>query len=98
MRLDVLLTPASCGDDIAGRTVVVLDVLRATTTIVEALAAGARTLYPVASIEEAIRLANTLGREEVLLCGERKALPIEGFDLGNSPPSSPASGWPGRRS
>lgn len=86
MRLDVLLTPAELvPSEIAGRTVVVLDVLRATTSIVEALAAGARTLYPVATIEEAIGLAKTLGRDEVLLAGERKALPIEGFDLGNSP-------------
>lgn len=86
MKLDVLLTPGELSPaDVAGRTVVVLDVLRATTSIVEALAAGARALYPVATIEEAIRLANTLGREEVLLAGERKALPIEGFDLGNSP-------------
>jgi 2-phosphosulfolactate phosphatase len=60
-------------------------VLRASSTVVEALAAGARAIYPVSSIEEAIRLANTFGREEVLLCGERKCLPIEGFDLGNSP-------------
>ena len=86
MKLDVLLTPGELAPgEIAGRTVVVLDVLRATTSIVEALAAGARTLYPVATIEEAIGLAKTLGRDEVLLAGERKALPIEGFDLGNSP-------------
>ena len=86
MNLDVLLTPGDVSPgEIAERTVVVLDVLRASTSIVEALASGARTLYPVATIEEAIRLANTLGREEVLLAGERKALPIEGFDLGNSP-------------
>lgn len=86
MKLDVLLTPAELlPSEIVGRTVVVLDVLRASTTIVEALAAGARTLFPVATIEEAIGLAKTLGRDEVLLAGERKALPIEGFDLGNSP-------------
>jgi 2-phosphosulfolactate phosphatase len=85
-RLDVLLTPGELAPgEIAGRTVVVLDVLRASTSIVEALASGARTLFPVATIEEAIGLAKTLGREEVLLAGERKALPIEGFDLGNSP-------------
>ena len=86
MKLDVLLTPGELAPgEIADRTVVVLDILRATSTIVEALGAGARTLYPVGSIEEALRLANTLGRDEVLLAGERKALPIEGFDLGNSP-------------
>lgn len=85
-KLDVLLTPGDLvPGEIAGRTVVMLDVLRASTSIVEALASGARTLYPVATIEEAIGLARTLGRDEVLLAGERKALPIEGFDLGNSP-------------
>lgn len=86
MRLDVLLTPGELvPGEIAERTVVVLDVLRASSSIVEALAAGARALYPAGTIEEAIRLANTLGRDEVLLAGERKCLPIEGFDLGNSP-------------
>ena len=86
MKLDVLLTPGELmPGDIAERTVVVIDVLRASSTIVQALSAGARALFPVASIEEALRLANTLGREEVLLCGERRSLPIEGFDLGNSP-------------
>ncbi|HEX8903214.1 MAG TPA: 2-phosphosulfolactate phosphatase [Longimicrobiaceae bacterium] len=86
MKLDVLLTPGELmPGDIAERTVVVIDVLRASSTIVQALAAGAKALFPVASIEEALRLANTLGRDEVLLCGERKSLPIEGFDLGNSP-------------
>lgn len=86
MKLDVLLTPGELlPGDIAERTVVVIDALRASSTIVQALAAGAKALFPVASIEEALRLANTLGRDEVLLCGERKSLPIEGFDLGNSP-------------
>jgi 2-phosphosulfolactate phosphatase len=86
MKLDVLLTPGELvPGEIAERTVVVLDVLRASSSIVEALSAGARALFPVGTIEEAIRLANTLGRDEVLLAGERKCLPIEGFDLGNSP-------------
>jgi 2-phosphosulfolactate phosphatase len=65
--------------------VVVLDILRATSSIVQALSAGARAIYPVASIEDALRLANTFGRDDVLLCGERKCVRIEGFDLGNSP-------------
>ena len=86
MKLDVLITPGELMPaDVARRTVVVVDVLRASSTIVEALAAGARALYPVAEVEEALRLANTLGRDEVLLSGERKSLAIEGFDLGNSP-------------
>lgn len=86
MKLDVFLTPGEVAPaDTADRTVVVIDVLRATSSIVEAIGVGAKTIYPVGSIEEALRLANTLGRDEVLLCGERKCLPIEGFDLGNSP-------------
>lgn len=86
MRLDVFLTPGEVAPaDTADRVVVVIDVLRATSSIVEAIGAGARTIFPVSSIEEALRLANSLGRDGVLLCGERKCLPIEGFDLGNSP-------------
>jgi 2-phosphosulfolactate phosphatase len=86
MRLDVFLTPGEVVPaEVSGRTVVVLDVLRATSTIVEALGAGAKAIYPVASIEDALRLAKSIGREEVLLCGERRCVPIEGFDLGNSP-------------
>jgi 2-phosphosulfolactate phosphatase len=86
MKLDVYLTPGEViPAEIANRTVVVIDILRATTSIVQALSMGARSIYPVASIEEALRLANTFGRDEVLLCGERKCVRIEGFDLGNSP-------------
>ena len=86
MRLDVFFTPAELSSgEINGRTVVVIDVLRAGTTIVEALGAGARAIYPAASTEEAIRIATNLGRSEVVLCGERKCVAIEGFDLGNSP-------------
>lgn len=86
MRIDVFLTPGEVTPgDVADRTVVVLDVLRASSSIVEALGVGAKAIYPVASIEEALRLANNIGRDDVLLCGERKCMPIEGFDHGNSP-------------
>ncbi len=71
--------------DMVGQTVVVIDVLRATSTIVEALVNGARGVYPASSTEEAIKLASSLGREDTLLCGESKSLMIDGFDLGNSP-------------
>lgn len=86
MKLDVIMTPGEAQPgSLADRTVVVLDILRATTSIVQALSAGAKSVFPVASIEEALRLVNTFGRDEVLLAGERRCLPIEGFDLGNSP-------------
>lgn len=86
MQLDVFFTPEElAGADIAGHTAVVIDVLRATSTITEATANGARAIYPVDTMEEAVRLGQNLGREGLLLCGERKGVKIEGFDLGNSP-------------
>ena len=86
MRVDVLFTPQELGNrGLGGRVVGVIDVLRATSTIVEAIANGARAVFPAADIDTALRLAQTLGREDVLLCGERRARKIEGFQLGNSP-------------
>lgn len=86
MRLDVCFTPGEIvSGALDGRTAVMIDVLRASTSIVQALASGAKAIYPVPSIEEALRLANSIGRASVLLAGERRVLPIEGFDLGNSP-------------
>lgn len=85
MRLDVHFTPAElAGIELPDR-VVVIDVLRATSTLVEALANGARAVFPVATADDAARIAQNVGRDTVVLCGERKGLPIEGFDLGNSP-------------
>ena len=86
MRVETYLSAHEAdAAQIADGTAVVIDVIRATSTIVEALASGARAVYPTLSSEEAIRLVNSLGREDTLLCGERKGLRIEGFDLGNSP-------------
>jgi 2-phosphosulfolactate phosphatase len=86
MRIDAYFTiPEVETADIADRPVVVVDVVRATTTIIEALANGARAIYPTTSTEDAVRLASSLGREDTILCGERKGLKVEGFDLGNSP-------------
>src|SRR5207244_3090679 len=62
-----------------------IDVLRATTTVVAALANGAKAVLPAATSEEAVRLASNLEKDGVLLAGERKVLKIEGFALGNSP-------------
>lgn len=85
MRLDVALVPAGLAtQDSAGRTVVVIDVLRATTTMCAALAHGARAVIPCTSPDEAARLLHSVG-PDVVLAGERHALPIPGFHLGNSP-------------
>jgi 2-phosphosulfolactate phosphatase len=86
VRVEVRFTVPEAGfADLSGATVVVIDVLRATSTMVEALANGARAIYPTGSTEEAMRLAQSLGRDEILLCGERRGLMIDGYDLGNSP-------------
>jgi 2-phosphosulfolactate phosphatase len=86
-RVDVLLGPPWPADAVRGAHVAVVDVLRATTTIATALAHGAAGVIPVAEPEEAVALASRLGRERVLLCGERHSVRIGGFDLDNSPAS-----------
>src|SRR3989441_10388411 len=86
MKIDVFFTPLGlAAGDLGGRGVVVIDVLRATTTVVTALANGAKAVIPAATSEEAVRLASNLEKDRVLLAGERKSLKIEGFALGNSP-------------
>ena len=86
MRLDVLFTPAGLTlAEVQGRTVFVIDILRATTTMCAALNNGARAILPVASAEEALKLAQTLASDDVRLAGEQNCLRIDGFHLGNSP-------------
>lgn len=87
MKLDVAFTPSELGGGggVGQRTVVVIDVLRASSTILEALVNGARDVLPVESVEQAVRKAHEIGREQVILCGERDIEAISGFDLGNSP-------------
>jgi 2-phosphosulfolactate phosphatase len=71
-------------DQLAGAAVVVIDVLRASTTIAHALDAGADCVIPCLEVDEARQLANQL-EGLVVLGGERQGLKIDGFDLGNSP-------------
>jgi len=68
-----------------GGVVVVIDVLRASTMIVHALAAGCDAVIPCGEIDEARRIAGGLPTGAALLAGERHGVPIPGFDLGNSP-------------
>jgi len=86
MKIDVYFTPLGLNaGDLTGRAVVVIDVLRATSTIVSALAAGAKAIVPAASSEEVVRLTTNLEKNGIILAGERRLLKIEGFNLGNSP-------------
>ena len=70
-------------EEARGRAAIVIDVLRASTTIVTALARGASGVWPCVEIEESRHRA--AGIAGSILWGERGGLPIDGFDLGNSP-------------
>jgi 2-phosphosulfolactate phosphatase len=72
-------------DELCGGIAVVIDLLRASTTIVTALANGARCVIPCGDIETAQRAAARFSRDDVLLGGERGGVRIDGFDLDNSP-------------
>ncbi|MEX2175157.1 MAG: 2-phosphosulfolactate phosphatase [Pirellulaceae bacterium] len=84
-QLDVYLVPALVEPgSLDGKTVVVIDILRATTTIVHALAAGAVHVIPCLEVEEARQLADQQPNKTIL-GGERGGRRIAGFELGNSP-------------
>jgi 2-phosphosulfolactate phosphatase len=73
-------------DELAGSVVVVIDVLRASTTITHALVAGAKEVIPCREVDDAIDLAQRLSRGGPVVCGgERGGLQIPGFELSNSP-------------
>src|ERR687888_2264820 len=80
MRVDVAFTPGEAASAPVG---IVVDVLRATSTFAQALAAGYRRVLCCRGIDEARALREELG--EGLLGGERNAVRIEGFDVGASP-------------
>ena len=80
MRVHVAFTPVEAARVPTG---IVVDVLRATSTIVQALDAGYRTVYCCAEVEEARALKEELG--DAVLGGERGGNPLPGFDFGNSP-------------
>jgi len=86
VRIDVFFgTSGLTPGDTAARVVVVIDVLRASTSIATALANGARAVIPLDSTDEVVMRAKAFDRSEVKLAGERQTRPIPGFDLGNSP-------------
>jgi len=86
VRLDVFFTPNQVKPiETAGRLVVIVDVLRASTTVATALGNGARTVIPVEGADEVIFRSKEFARSQILLAGEQKMYPIAGFDIGNSP-------------
>jgi 2-phosphosulfolactate phosphatase len=87
MLIDVVLNPAEIAllpeRDLSATTCVVFDILRATSSMVTALAHGVAEIRPVCSIEEALALKENF--PEAVLGGERHGERIDGFDIGNSP-------------
>ncbi|WP_337865758.1 2-phosphosulfolactate phosphatase [Ignavibacterium sp.] len=86
MKLNILFSPI-VADELyfTGKTTVVIDVLRASSTIVTALKNDAKEIVPVATIEFAVKVSGGMFGGQTLLGGERNTKKIEGFALGNSP-------------
>ena len=95
--LSVHLLPALIPDGaLEGGVAVVVDVLRATTSMLHALASGCTAVLPCVEIDEARRVAASMPAGSALLAGEREGVPIEGFDLSNSPDTFDATTCGGR--
>ncbi len=86
MRVDVFAVYNEISErDTRDRTVVAIDVLRATSTMITAVGNGAIKVIPVVEVDDAVAMMRTLDRKDALIAGERNAVPLPGFDLGNSP-------------
>lgn len=86
LRLDVAFVLELVPEELVGLKTVVIDVLRATSTIVAAISAGVPYIVPVATVEAATELAAGYAqRDGCYLGGERNKLRPPGFDFGNSP-------------
>ena len=86
MKINTLLSPLNVEDlYFTKKTTIVIDVLRATTTITTALNNGAKEIVPVNSIEFAMKVSGDTFSGQTLLAGERNTKKIDGFALGNSP-------------
>ena len=80
MRVHVAFTPA---EEVSAPVGIVIDVLRATSTMTQALASGYRRVLCCSEVDEARAIAAAEGG--AVLAGERKTVRIDGFDFGNSP-------------
>ncbi len=84
--LDVFSTAHSFREeDIRGKTAVIVDVLRASSTMVTALQNGAKGVIAVEDMDDASKISHNLDAKSFLLSGEKDGITIEGYDLGNSP-------------
>lgn len=86
MKIEVIPFAAAIDNNtVENKTVVVIDVLRATSVVITALKNGAKEVLPTVTIEEANIVSQSLKPGSFLVCGERNAKKIESFNMGNSP-------------
>lgn len=72
-------------EDLRGKSAVIIDILRATSSITTAIANGAKKVIPVEDMGDASKIAHTMDSNDYLLCGEKNGVKIDGYHLGNSP-------------
>ncbi len=86
MRIDIMpIYGRVSANHISGSTVIIVDVLRASSSIITAVMNGANRIVPASDPGEAAALALRLGAKDCVLAGERGGIRIQDFDLGNSP-------------
>lgn len=84
MKVDIIFTAKDASEEnTQGKICIIIDVLRATSVMVTALHNGAEKIFPFKDIETIQERCRNL--KNIIKCGERNALKIKGFDLGNSP-------------
>ncbi len=85
MKLDIIISADDIKNEkVKDKTVVVIDILRATSVIITAINNGCTQVIPTLTVEEALKIANK-DRSSCVLGGERNAVKIGGFDFSNSP-------------
>jgi len=86
MKVDVTFSVLQLDElQLRDKNVVMIDVLRSSSTLVHALQNGAREIIPVATIENAVKISGSLFGDVTIRGGERNGKMIQGFNLGNSP-------------
>jgi len=86
MKVDLIFSQSQADEmQMREKNIIVIDVLRSSTTVIAALSNGAREVIPVGSIESAVKISGSLFGDVTLRGGERNGRIIQGFNLGNSP-------------
>lgn len=86
INIEVHFSPTQLDEmQLKDKNIVVIDVLRASSSITMALKNGAKEIIPVSNIESAVKISGSLFGDVTLRAGERNGKMIEGFNLGNSP-------------